>query len=653
MPTNIARYVTDQRIQELEYELRLREREIQLLRETAEEVSRQLHLDRLLPLVAERARDLIQAETVLIPVLNHECKEYTYRAGSGKEAEEIIGETLPIELGICGWVWRNHRPWWGGVLDELEADERVRWEKEAASVIMVPLMGKNQILGGISGIRKVGTDRFTERDKDLLSLFATQVAIALENAITFEELETAKRQADVFQRELQTLNRELLETNRQLENLALYDSLTGLPNRNLLHDRVAQHLEKARRENGKAAIIMLDLDRFKEVNDTLGHHAGDILLEKAGHRFRETLRHADTIGRLGGDEFAIVLPGADGEDARKVAWHLLETLETPFDIKGTDCLVDASAGISVFPQHGNDVSTLLRCADVAMYVAKQDRTGCFVYDPEKDRHTLHHLTLITDLNEALNRDQVQLHYQPKLDCKSGMITGVEALMRWNHPERGFVSPEIFIPAMEQSGLIKRYTFWALEEAYRQCIAWNEAGYDLTVAVNISLCNLRDTQLLEHIHNLQKRWGLRPGALIMEITESAIMGDPDYVSTVLNRLATHGIEFSIDDFGTGYSSLSHLKRLPVNELKIDRSFVKEVDDDEDDAAIVWSTIGLAHNMGLRVVAEGVETPGCLKTLREFGCCQAQGYFIARPAPPEELIRSLKDMPWPLQRIQKKT
>jgi len=274
-----------------------------------------------------------------------------------------------------------------------------------------------------------------------------------------------------------------------------------------------------------------------------------------------------------------------------------------------------------------------------------------VYDPDKDRNTLHHLTLMTDLSEALHSEQIQLYYQPKLDCSSGMITGVEALMRWNHPVRGFVSPEAFIPAMEQSGLIRRYTFWALEEAYRQCIAWNDAGYDLTISVNISMCNLRDTQLLDHVQKLRNRWNPRPGALIMELTESAIMGDPDYVSTVLNRLSTLGIEFSIDDFGTGYSSLSHLKRLPVNELKIDKSFVREVDGDEDDAAIVRSTIDLAHNMGLRVVAEGVETSGCLHTLRNFGCCQAQGYFIARPAAPEELLPCLESGSWPLRRLQK--
>jgi EAL domain-containing protein (putative c-di-GMP-specific phosphodiesterase class I) len=257
---------------------------------------------------------------------------------------------------------------------------------------------------------------------------------------------------------------------------------------------------------------------------------------------------------------------------------------------------------------------------------------------------------MADLREALDKDQIQLYYQPKLDLNSDLVTGVEALMRWSHPDHGFIPPDVFIPALEQGGLIKRYTFWALEEAYRQCKAWNEAGYDLNMSVNLSMYNLHDVQLIEHILDLQEKWELRPGAMIMEVTESVIMGDSPNVTTVLNALSDHGIHFSIDDFGTGYSSLSHLKRLPVNELKIDKSFVKEVDKDNDDAAIVRSTVDLAHNMGLRVVAEGVESLECLKSLKDLGCCQAQGYFIARPAPPEEIIPLLESKSWPLRRIQ---
>ena len=653
MQLKLAEYSTDHCIQELEHELRLREREIRLLKETSEAVNSQLHLDTLLQMVAEQARDLIQAETVLIPVLDYVCGQYTYKAGSGKNADEIVGESLPLEFGICGWVLRNDRAWWGGVLDELEPEERNRWEKEAGTVIMTPLMGKKRILGGISGINKIGADNFSKRDLDLLSLFASQAAIAMENALTFEELEAAHRRAEKYQQKLRTLNKELVAVNKDLERLALYDSLTGLPNRNLVQDRLQQHIHQAQREKESVAIIMVDLDRFKDVNDTLGHHVGDELLKQVCVRFQHALRSADTIGRLGGDEFAVVLPNTDADAASLVASHLLKSLDLPFELENAACTVDASMGIAVYPQHGENIPTLLRHADVAMYVAKRNREGCFIYDPVEDENTLHRLNLMADLHQALDKGQLQLYYQPKLDLHSGMITGVEALMRWNHPEYGFISPDIFVPALEQTGLIKRYTYWVLEEAYSQCVAWNKAGYDLGISVNLSMYNLRDALLSEHIMALQEKWKPLPGALMMEVTESSVMGDSSHVAGILDELSRQGIKFSIDDFGTGHSSLSHLKRLPVSELKIDKSFVLEMNSDADDMAIVRSTVDLAHNMGLRVVAEGVETPESLEILKELGCDQAQGYFIARPAPPKKLVAFLESKSWPLKRLEEKT
>ena len=397
---------------------------------------------------------------------------------------------------------------------------------------------------------------------------------------------------------------------------------------------------------------MVDLDRFKEINDTLGHHVGDELLNQVGMRFKHTLRSMDTIGRLGGDEFAVVLPNTDVDAACLVAKNLLKTLEIPFDLETVTCTVDASMGIAVYPGHGDDVPSLLKSADVAMYIAKGNREGYFVYDAKKDKHTIHRLSMMADLHHALEKDELSLYYQPKLELSSGTITGVEALMRWNHSERGFIPPDVFIPAMEQSGLIRRYTMWALDEAYRQGMAWHKAGMILDISVNLSMYSLRDAQLLDHILALQEHWNPPEGAVVLEVTESAVMGDPDYVSGVLTELSSHGVQFSIDDFGTGYSSLSHLKRLPVSELKIDRSFVMEMDSDADDAAIVRSTIDLAHNMGLRVVAEGVETAETLDTLKELSCDYAQGYFIARPSPPDELIRFLESRAWPLRRTDLK-
>ena len=615
---------------ELGYQLGLRVRELDLLKETADAVSSQLDLDKLFQLVAERARDLIHAETVLIPIVDSDCEHYTYRAGCGSNAAEILNETLSLEFGICGWVWRNNRPWWYGVLDDMEQEEHARWEHEAGTVIMVPMKGKQHFLGGIAGMGKIGGGRFTRRDMDLLSLFASQVAIAIENAHAFEKLENAHNRAAEYQRELQSLNRELLSTNKDLEIIALYDHLTGLPNRSLIQDRMQQQLQISRRDEQSFSIIMIDLDRFKEVNDTLGHHVGDELLTQIGRRFTHMLRQADTIGRLGGDEFAVILPGTDARSARRVASQLSEALDEPFSLHGASFTVDASMGIAAYPQHGDDIAELLRRADVAMYIAKRNREDCFIYDAKQDRHTVHRLSLMADLHQALNKNQAQLHYQPKLDLASGRVIGIEALMRWHHPEHGFVPPDVFIPTLEQTGLIKRYTLWALETAYAQRAAWASAGHALSISVNLSMYNLRDTQLVESIRVLQEKWQPSAGKLIMEVTESAVMGDIQHVSGIMDELASLGIEFSIDDFGIGYSSLSHLKRLPVNELKIDKSFVMEIDKDPDDEIIIRSTIDLAHNMGLRVVAEGVETARTLEKLKTLGCDQAQGYLIARPA-----------------------
>mgnify|MGYP001814064544 FL=1 len=625
------------------YKLGLRGHELDLLKETADAVSSQLDLDRLFQLVAERARELIQAETVLIPVVDSDCEHYTYRAGCGRNAAEILNETLSLEFGICGWVWRNNRPWWYGVLDDMGQEERSRWRHEASTVIMVPMKGKQHFLGGIAGMGKIGGERFTQRDMDLLSLFASQVAIAIENAHAFDKLEKAHNRAAEYQRELQSLNRELLSTNRDLETAALYDHLTGLPNRCLIQERMEQQLQISQRDRHPFSIVMIDLDRFKEVNDTLGHHVGDELLTQIGRRFTQMLRQSDTIGRLGGDEFAVILPGTDAGSARRVTRQLSAALDEPFSLKDATLTVDASMGIAAYPQHGNDVAELLRRADVAMYIAKRNREDCFIYDAKQDVHTLHRLSLMADLHQALNRDQVQLHYQPKLDLAGGTVVGVEALMRWNHPEHGAVAPDVFIPTLEQTGLIKRYTLWALETACAQRAAWDAAGYNLSMSVNLSMYNLRDTQLVEHIRGLQKKWGPPAGRLILEVTESAVMGDILHVSGIMDDLASIGVEFSIDDFGTGYSSLSHLKRLPVNELKIDRSFVMEMDQDPDDEIIIRSTIDLAHNMGLRVVAEGVESARTLDKLRKLGCDQAQGFHIARPASASAIARDLSIRP----------
>lgn len=381
----------------LESQLRDREFEIAMLRETAEAISSELDLEKVFQVVADHARKLILAETVLIPVLDQTQAQYTYRAGCGKNADEIVGESLPLDTGVCGWVWRHKRPWWHGALDELEEEERNRWEKEAGSIILVPLIGKRHFLGGIAGINKIGGKDFTRRDLDLLTLFAHQVSYAVENAELFDQLNKSKEQSEEYQQELQALNAELerrvaqrttalVDAVKELEHLAMHDMLTDLPNRSLVEDRLQQGIHIAKREKKVIALMMIDLNRFKEVNDKHGHDVGDSLLKQVAMRLRRVLRQSDTAGRLGGDEFAIVLPSTDANGAMKVAEKLLKVMEPPFKVGDYTLNSACSIGIAVYPQHGEDVVSLFRSSDVAMYAAKRSGRGYAVYRPGDDKN---------------------------------------------------------------------------------------------------------------------------------------------------------------------------------------------------------------------------------------------------------------------------
>lgn len=376
----------------LESQLRDREFEIAMLRETAEAISGELELEKVFQVVADHARKLILAETVLIPVLDQKVNQYTYRAGCGKNADEIVGQSLPIDLGVCGWVWRHKRPWWRGVLDELDEEERNRWEKQAGSIILVPLVGKRHFLGGIAGINKIGSKDFTRRDLDLLLLFAHQVSFAIENAELFDQLNKSKQESEEYQRELQALNTELerrvgqrtsalVDAVKELEHLALHDMLTDLPNRSLVEDRLQQGLLLAKRENKALSLIMVDLNQFKQVNDRYGHDVGDGLLKQVALRLRRVLRQSDTAGRLGGDEFAIVLPSTDTAGAVKVAEKLLKVMEPAFKIGDAVVSGACSIGIASYPDHGQDVASLCKSADMAMYAAKRQKAGYAIYHP--------------------------------------------------------------------------------------------------------------------------------------------------------------------------------------------------------------------------------------------------------------------------------
>ena len=422
-----------------------------------------------------------------------------------------------------------------------------------------------------------------------------------------------------------------------LRHQALHDALTGLPNRTLLLDRLEQALRSAQRDGRPLALLLLDLDRFKEVNDTFGHPAGDRLLRQVGRRLRRVVRAADTVARLGGDEFAVLLSAADTGGATAVAEKIRRALEAPVGRGGSRVSAAASIGIALYPAHGTEATTLLQHADVAMYVAKRTGGAAAVYDPTQDISTPNRLALLADLRGAIARDELVLHYQPKVDLATGRVARVEALVRWQHPRRGLLPPAQFIPLAEQTGLMGPLTLWVLGEALRQCARWRRAGLALGVNVNLSMANLHDPALPEAVAGLLQAHGVAPADLRLEVTESAMAADMTRTIATLERLATLGVHIAVDDYGTGYSSLAYLKRLPVDELKIDKGFVRHLATDETDATIVRSTIGLGHNLGLRVVAEGVEDHATLELLRVMGADAVQGYYVSRPLPPDDLER----------------
>jgi diguanylate cyclase (GGDEF)-like protein/PAS domain S-box-containing protein len=433
----------------------------------------------------------------------------------------------------------------------------------------------------------------------------------------------------------------------ELIHQALHDSLTGLPNRILLHDRLKQAILRARRDVLPFALIVLDLDRFKEINDTFGHDVGDLLLQQIGPRLQEVLRQSDslirlvpaTVARLGGDEFAIILHHVDEQGAITAAERLFDALRAPILVGKQRLTVGASMGIVLFPRHGKDAGGLLQRADVAMYLAKRRQDSYAVYDAEQDEYSPARHAIVGDLRDALETNGLHLHYQPEVTCLTGRTTRVEALARWLHPKRGMVPPVDFIPVAERTGLIEPLTTWVLQQALQQCARWHTAGRDVGVAVNLSAHSLSDPQLTETIERVVRAVGAEFHWLDVEITESAIMADAERSLLVLDGLHDLGVRISVDDFGTGYSSLTYLRRLPVQAVKIDRSFVVEMAVNPEDAIIVRSVIDLAHNLGLDVVAEGVEDSAAYDMLVSMGCEVVQGYYLSRPLPSDGIAEWL--------------
>jgi diguanylate cyclase (GGDEF)-like protein len=421
----------------------------------------------------------------------------------------------------------------------------------------------------------------------------------------------------------------------EVQRLAYCDALTGLGNRVRLQDRLQDALQGAVAGNGHISLLLMDLDRFKEINDTLGHHNGDQVLQEVARRLSAALPEALEIARLGGDEFAVILR-TDLKNAIYDVTRVLESLHQPIEAGGLMLDVKGSIGIAGSPDHGQDPLTLIQRADVAMYAAKARDSGYAFYAPEQDQYSPQRLGLMAELRQAIEDGHLLLHYQPKFSLKTGKIIGVEALVRWQHPERGLITPFEFLPLLEQTPLIRGLTDWVLEAALEQSRRWEAAGIDLPIAVNLSVRILQDVAFPEHVAELLRSRQVPPQTLCFEITESAIMIDPAGALTRLTRLHQMGVRLAIDDFGIGHSSMAYLKRLPVHELKIDKAFVIGLINDRKDAAIVRAAVGLAHDLGLVVVAEGVEDLQTQHGLMALGCDAIQGYFLSPPVSSKDLL-----------------
>jgi diguanylate cyclase (GGDEF)-like protein len=477
-----------------------------------------------------------------------------------------------------------------------------------SEAMATPLLGSSSVVGVLVVAERSGEVRpFAAHDLRLFGTVANHAGVSLENHRLFDGL-----------RDQAALN----------AHQALHDALTGLPNRAMFTERLAETLDR----DIPVAVLLLDLDRFKEVNDALGHHHGDELLQDVAGRLGSALRGGDLVARLGGDEFAVLLPGVAAVDAAvDRARALVAVLERPFAVADVSVSVEASVGVVVAPRHGTDASTLMQRADVALYDAKAYQSGVESYDASRDSHTAGRLALVAELQAAIAAGDLDVHFQPQLRLATGAVEGVEALVRWTHPVRGPIPPDEFVPVAEQTGLIRPLTLHVLERALSHVANWRTEGHALRVSVNLSARSLLQETLADDVAELLARTGVPADALCLEITETSLMAHPGRTLATLERLRAVGVSLAIDDFGTGYSSLAHLKRLPVQEIKVDKSFVCSMLDDASDEAIVRSVIELARNLGIRVVAEGVEDQTVAAALARAGCHLGQGYLFSKPVP----------------------
>lgn len=575
--------------------------------------------------------------------------------------EKILG--MPLRLGFSG----------------AKLYESSSWSKSAATDGMLTVGYARPIYGSDEVVTIVATDDITPFQKKLtntryvvmvaavaITLIAVIIALTILQRTVLNPLQALTDQLRKVRQDTVHLGQRvqimgntevselaagfnemtirLRELYESLEHMAFTDPLTKLPNRMLFHDRLHQAILSARREGKSFALLIMDLDRFKEINDTLGHHVGDLILEQVGERLRGMLRASDTVARMGGDEFAVLLGAVDRQQVAMAARMLVKALRPSFMVEEQRFEIGASIGIALYPDHGEEASVLTRRADVAMYAAKNTNSEFVFYTSALDEHMPKRLALMGELRQAVDYEEFVVYYQPKVNLQTGHAAGVEALVRWQHPTKDILLPDTFLPLMEQSGLIRSLTSIVLSAALKACREWHRAGLDIPVSVNFSTRDLQDPFLGDNLSDLVNEQGIQPEWLELEVTESTVMADPARAMDILGDIASKGIQIALDNFGTGYSSLGYLKKLPIGAVKIDRSFVIGMTEDEHNATIVRSSIDLAHNMGLKVVAEGVENAEVMTHLKNLGCDAAQGMFISRPMPLDELLSWLKSSTW---------
>lgn len=595
--------------------------------------------DKILGAGGEPAAELASVESLLFgdaPANARERARYALEfASQGQEGVERVQRAAASGRPFAiAFIDMRMPPGWDG----LETIERL-WAVDPD--VQVVICSAHSDYDWSDVVKRLGqTDRLLVLKKPFEPIEVLQCASAL--ARKWQHERTLRAQVETLENVVAARTEKLEAANRQLRHLATHDALTGLPNRVLLDDRLAQAMAHANRDGQPFAALVVDLDRFKLINDSLGHRAGDAVLDEVSRRLGSVVRDIDTVARTGGDEFIVVIsPSAAPEDALAIAHRAKEALRAPMAVCGVELHVTCSIGVAYYPTDASSADSLIARADAAMYCAKQrGRNNVQCFAAGMDEVTLGRVSLESDLHAAIDAGQFELHYQPKPDTESGDVYSAEALIRWRHPQRGLIPPDEFIPLAEECGLINEIGAWVLREACRQCAEWQRNGLPaLRVAVNVAATQFRRGDLLDVVAAALQSAGLEARFLEIELTESAVMTNPEESATILEQLSRMGVLVSVDDFGTGYSSINYLRRFPIDKLKIDRSFVRDLDC-EVDASIVQAIISLAHSLKLKVVAEGVETPGQLQFLRSLGCDQYQGFHFSPPVPPREFAELLR-------------